>query len=262
MAGIRDIFIVDSNTVQPTSVSSGLRRNLCSPGICGSRSLTVYKRTVLPGLKFDLQAGDFHHVVYVMNDPVSCFVHRQGAVHRAEQGAGVLLAPHEPVLFEASGSIVELLHMVVPMPPAAVEEGLPGGPGYYFDRGTLGPLSDAGSGRMRRYCAESSVRRPDGARLTPTNAIQAGEVHYAEGGSSPYQSHVGTDANPDGPAHCCITLKGRGVVEVQGDTREIEPGTLVYFPSGIPYRIRALKGPLDSFEVLAWRSFRTNVLSE
>jgi len=51
---------------------------------------------------------------------------------------------------------------------------------------------------VRRFCAESSVRLLDGSRLTSTNAIQAGEMHYKEGGASPYHMHKGTDANPDG----------------------------------------------------------------
>ena len=262
MAGIQDIHIIDSNAAKAESVSSGFRRNLCSPAICGSQTLTVYRRTVLPGREFDVKAGDFYHVVYVMNDPVSCFVDYGGETHRAGQGAGVLLAPHEPARFEASGTSAELLHMVVPLPPAAVEDGLPGGPGYFFDRETLRVLSDASGGRVRRFCAESSVRLLDGTRLTPTNAIQAGEMHYIDGGSSPYHSHVGTAANPDGPAHCYMTFKGRGVVEVEGEEQEIEPGTLVYFPSGVPHRLRALDGPLDYFEIQAWRSFKTNVLSE
>ena len=157
---------------------------------------------------------------------------------------------------------MDVLHMVVPKPPAAVDDGLPGGPGYFFDRGTLRPLSDASGGRVRRFCAESSVRLLDGSRLTPTNAIQAGEMHYVAGGSSPYHSHVGTKANPDGPAHCYMTFKGRGSVEVEGTSQEIEPGTLVYFPPGVPHRLSSVDGPLDYFEIQAWRSFKTNVLSE
>ena len=262
MASIRDIHIIDSNTATATPVPSGLKRKLCSPGLCGSDTLTVYRRTVTPGQEFDVEAGDFYHVLYVINDPVSCFIVYGGRTHRARQGAGVLLAPHESARVDASGTGVDLLHMVVPMPPTAVEDGLPGGPGYFFSRDTLRMLSDASGGRIRRFCAESSVRLPDGSRLTPTNAIQAGEMHYVEGGSSPYHSHEGTEANPDGPAHCYMTFKGRGVVEVEGEMQEIEPGTLVYFPSGVPHRLRALDGPLDYFEIQAWRSFRTNVLSE
>ena len=149
--------------------------------------------------------------------------------------------------------------MVTPKPPAAVESGLPGGPGYFFNRKTLRPLSDASGGRVRRFCAESTVRLLDGARLTPTNAIQAGEMHYHEGGSSPYHRHVGTAANPGGASHCYITFKGRGVVEVGDTTQELEPGTLVYFPPGIPHRLRAHGGPLDYFELQAWKSFKTDV---
>jgi len=115
---------------------------------------------------------------------------------------------------------------------------------------------------VRRFCAESSVRLLDGSRLTPTNAIQAGEMRYHEGGSSPYHRHVGTSANPDGPAHCYITFKGRGVVQVGDDTQELEPGTLVFFPTGVPHRLRAHGGPLDYFELQAWKSFKTDVLSE
>ena len=74
---------------------------------------------------------------------------------------------------------------------------------------------------MRRFCAESTVRLLDGSRLTPTNAIQAGEMHYHEGGSSPYHRHVGTAANPGGASHCYITFKGRGVVEVGETSQEL-----------------------------------------
>jgi len=95
-----------------------------------------------------------------------------------------------------------------------------------------------------------------------TNAIQAGEMHYHEGGSSPYHRHVGTAANPGGASHAYIIFKGRGVVQVGDTSREIEPGTLVYFPPGIPHRLRAHGGPLDYFELQAWRSFKTDVLSE
>ena len=122
----------------------------------------------------------------------------------------MLLQPGESARFEAVGSNLELLHMITPKPPAGVEEGLLGGPGYFFNRATLRRLSDASGGRIRRFCAESSVELLDGSRLTPTNAIQAGEMHYAEGGSSPYHRHEGTDVNPDGAAHVYMTFKGRG----------------------------------------------------
>jgi hypothetical protein len=57
--------------------------------------------------------------------------------YAVEEGAGVLLAPGEAASFIAAGADMELLHMVVPKPPAAVEDGLPGGPGYFFNRQTL-----------------------------------------------------------------------------------------------------------------------------
>jgi len=123
-------------------------------------------------------------------------------------------------------------------------------------------LTDASGGRIRRFCAESSVRLRDGSRLTPTNAIQAGEMHYVAGGSSPYHLHKGTDANPGGAAHCYMTFKGRGLVEVGKESRDIEPGTLVFFPPGVPHRLRSHGGSLDYFEIQAWRSFKTTVLSE
>jgi mannose-6-phosphate isomerase-like protein (cupin superfamily) len=152
--------------------------------------------------------------------------------------------------------------MIVPKPPAAVEDGLPGGPGYFFNRKTLRGLSDSSGGRVRRFCAESAVRLLDGNRLTSTNAIQAGEMHYHDGGSSPYHKHTGTPANPDGAAHVYMTFKGRGKVEVGDTSQEIEPGTLVFFPTGVPHRLRAHGGPLDYFEIQAWRSFKTQILSE
>ena len=52
------------------------------------------------------------------------------------------------------------------------------------------------------------------------------------------------------------------MVQVGDTTQELQPGTLVYFPPGIPHRLRAHGGPLDYFELQAWRSFKTDVLSE
>jgi mannose-6-phosphate isomerase-like protein (cupin superfamily) len=262
MPSIQDITIVNSNTAAAKKVEHGLERVLCSPELCDSKNLTVYKRTIQNGKRYEIEADDNYHLVYVMNSPSQGAVEFKNERHAAEEGAGVLLAPGEAARFDAAGGDLDLLHMVVPKPPAAVEEGLPGGPGYFFNRKTLRGLSDASGGRVRRFCAESSVRLQDGSRLTPTNAIQAGEMHYHEGGSSPYHMHKGTPANPEGPAHCYMTFKGRGKVEVGETAEEIEPGTLVYFPSGVPHRLRAQGGTLDYFEIQAWRSFKTTILSE
>src|SRR5690606_21280859 len=262
MASIADISIIDSNTAKAETDPSGSVRTLCSPDLCGSKTLTVYRRTIEAGRQLDVKADGEYHLLYVMTTPANGVVRFRGEEHKAEEGAGVLLVPGESAELATSGSSMDVLHMVVPKPPEGVEQGLPGSPGYFFNRSSLRTLTDASGGRVRRFCAESSVRLLDGSRLTPTNAIQAGEMHYNEGGSSPYHLHLGTPANPDGAAHCYMTFKGRGRVEVEGDSRDIEPGTLVYFPPGVPHRLSALDGPLDYFEIQAWRSFKTNVLSE
>jgi mannose-6-phosphate isomerase-like protein (cupin superfamily) len=262
MAGIRDLSIVNSNKAQGKAVEHGAETVLCSPDLCGSQNLSVYRRTVNAGKSFEVKPGENYHLVYVIGAPEKGAVHFGGQAHQAEDGAGVLLVPGESARFESTSGTMDLLHMVVPKPPAEVDAGLSGGPGYFFNRKTLRALSDASGGRVRRFCAESSVRLRDGSRLTPTNAIQAGEMHYHDGGSSPYHMHRGTPANPDGASHCYMTFKGRGVVEVENEFQEIEPGTLVYFPPGIPHRLRAKDGPLDYFEIQAWRSFKTTILSE
>tara|TARA_B100000315_G_scaffold257085_1_gene304747 strand:- start:6988 stop:7848 length:861 start_codon:yes stop_codon:yes gene_type:complete len=262
MPTIDDVSIINSNTAEAETVDSGLARVICSDDLCGSKTLTVYRRTVSDGRTFAPEAGGDYHLVYTMAASADGSITYNGESHASEDGAGVLLAPGESAAFEAAGSDLELLHMVTPKPPAAIEEGMPGGPGYYFNRETLRPLSDASGGRVRRFCAESTVKLLDGSRLTSTNAIQAGEMHYREGGSSPYHQHVGTDANPDGPAHCYMTFKGRGLVEVGETSQELEPGTLVFFPSGVPHRLHAHGGSLDYFEIQAWRSFKTNIFSE
>lgn len=262
MASIADLWIVDSNTAAAETVPSGLVRTLCSPELCASRTLTVYRRTIHEGRRLDVDAGDHYHLLYVIAAPEKGVIRYRGEAHSADDGAGAMLAPGDSAQVEASGSAMDLLHLVVPKPPLAVEQGLPGGPGYFFDRSILRTLVDASGGRVRRFCAESSVRLADGSRLTPTNAIQAGEMHYNEGGSSPYHVHFGTPANPEGAAHCYMTFRGRGRVDVERDSVEIAPGTLVHFPPGVPHRLSAVDGPLDYFEIQAWRSFKTNVLSE
>jgi len=262
MATISDVTIIDTNTAEARPVESGLERTICSSSLCGSKNLTVYRRTITKGRKLDVDAGDDYHLLYLMAGSDNGKIHFNGKTHAAAEGAGVLLTPGESATLEAVGTDLEVLHMVTPQPPEAVENGLPGGPGYFFSRETLRRLSDASGGRIRRFCAESSVRLLDGSRLTPTNAIQAGEMHYKAGGSSPYHLHMGTDANPDGPAHCYMTFKGRGKVDVGETSQEIEPGTLVYFPPGVPHRLNSHGGTLDYFEIQAWRSFKTTILSK
>lgn len=262
MPTIDDVSIINSNTADARPVDSGLERTICGDSLCGSKTLTVYRRTVSAGREFGVGGDDDYHLVYVMSTSSDGSVDFNGQTNATDEGAGVLLIPGETAKFKANGSDLELLHMVTPKPPAAIDEGLPGGPGYFFNRDTLRVLSDASGGRVRRFCAESTVMLLDGSRLTPTNAIQAGEMTYHDGGSSPYHQHVGTDANPDGAAHCYMTFKGQGVVEVGDTSQELEPGTLVYFPPGVPHRLRAKGGPLDYFEIQAWRHFKTNILSE
>jgi mannose-6-phosphate isomerase-like protein (cupin superfamily) len=262
MPNIKDVSIINWNKTEAKPVASGLERTICSKALCGSKYLDVHHRTVTQGCKLEVQAGDNYHLIYVIEAPKEGKITFNGKSHAAEAGAGVLLVPGESASVETTGSNIDLLHMVTPKAPAAVEAGLPGGPGYFFNRNTLRPLTDASGGRVRRFCVESTVRLLDGSRLSPTNAIQAGEMRYHDGGSSPYHQHLGTPANPDGPSHCYITFKGRGVVQVGDDTQELEPGTLVFFPTGVPHRLRAKGGPLDYFELQAWKSFKTNVLSE
>jgi mannose-6-phosphate isomerase-like protein (cupin superfamily) len=118
------------------------------------------------------------------------------------------------------------------------------------------------SNAAARFCAP--VPLPPGviAARNRACAIQAGEMHYNDGGASPYHLHKGTDANPDGADHVYMTFKGRGKVDVGETSQEIEPGTLVYFPPGVPHRLNAHGGTLDYFEIQAWRSFKTTVLSK
>lgn len=262
MATISDVSIIDTNNAPAESVDSGLERTICSASLCGSKNLTAYRRTIKAGKSFAVDAGDDYHLIYVMGGAADGRVAFDGESHQADEGAGVLLTPGESAEVSAGKQDVELLHLVTPQPPQAVEGELPGGPGYFFNRQTLRALSDASGGRVRRFCAESSVRLTDGSRLTSTNAIQAGEMHYNEGGASPYHMHNGTDANPDGAAHCYMTFKGRGKVDVGETSEVIEPGTLVYFPPGVPHKLNAHEGPLDYFEIQAWRSFKTTILSK
>ena len=44
--------------------------------------------------------------------------------------------------------------------------------------------------------------------------------------------------------------------------RSSNPARWCFFPTGVPHRLRAHGGPLDYFELQAWKSFKTNVLSE
>ena len=123
MATISDVSIIDSNTAEAKAVASGLERTICSPSLCNSTNLTVYRRTISQGRRFefkaDVDAGENYNLIYVMQGSSSGLVHFEGTAHAAEEGAGVLLVPGESARFDAVGSNLELLHMITPKPPAA-----------------------------------------------------------------------------------------------------------------------------------------------
>src|SRR6185503_18852914 len=134
MPKISDVSIINWNRTEAKPVASGLERTICSKDLCGSKTLDVHHRTVSQGRKFEVKAGNDFHLVYVIEAPKGGTVSFNGKSHTAEDGAGVLLVPGESASFEATGGNLQMLHMVTPKPPAAVEAGLPGGPGYFFNR--------------------------------------------------------------------------------------------------------------------------------
>ena len=66
MPSIKDVSIIDSNTAEAKRVESGLERTICSASLCGSKNLTVYRRTVQKGKQLAVDAGNDYHIVYVM----------------------------------------------------------------------------------------------------------------------------------------------------------------------------------------------------
>src|SRR5260370_28663251 len=90
MPTISDVSIINWNTTEAKPVPSGLERTICSEGLCGSKTLTVYQRTVLEGRQFDVNARDDYHLVYVVEAPKEGIITFNGKSHAAEDAAGVL----------------------------------------------------------------------------------------------------------------------------------------------------------------------------
>ena len=63
MATMSDVSIINWNEAEAKTVASGLERTICSQGLNGSKTLTVFHRTVLEGRSFDVQAGHDYHLV-------------------------------------------------------------------------------------------------------------------------------------------------------------------------------------------------------
>ena len=66
MPTIKDVSIIDSNKAKAKQVKSGLEREICSPSLCGSKNLTVYRRTVSKGKQLAVDAGKDYHLIYVI----------------------------------------------------------------------------------------------------------------------------------------------------------------------------------------------------
>ncbi len=170
MPTISDVSIIDSNTAQAKPVESGLERTICSPELCGSKNLTVYQANDprRPAARGRCAARTITSFTSCKDPPtVACSSTVES--HAAEEGAGVLLVPGESARFEAARSDLELLHMVTPKPPAGVEAGLPGGPGYFFNR-----QEAARTERCERRPRAPILRRVEreAARRQPADADQ------------------------------------------------------------------------------------------
>ena len=88
MATMSDVSIINWNKAEAKSVASGLERTICSQALCGSKTLTVYQRTVTEGRRFDVEAGGNYHLVYVIEAPNEGIISFNGKSHAAEAGAG------------------------------------------------------------------------------------------------------------------------------------------------------------------------------
>src|SRR5206468_3948759 len=86
MPSIKDLTIVNSNTAEARPVESGTEVTLCSPDFCGSKNLSVYKRTIFPGRKFDVQAGNDYNLIYVIAAPIKGIIRFKNEVHDPEEG--------------------------------------------------------------------------------------------------------------------------------------------------------------------------------
>src|SRR5215467_7687973 len=104
MPTIKDVSIIDSNKAKAVQVASGLEREICSPRLCGSKNLTVYRRTVSKGRQLAVDAGKDYHLIYVIAGSKDGRVEFKSKSNVAEDGAGVLLVPGESAKFDAKGA--------------------------------------------------------------------------------------------------------------------------------------------------------------
>ncbi len=81
MPSISDLTIVNSNTAEARRVESGTEVTLCSPGFCGSKNLTVYKRTIFAGRRLDVLAANEYHLVYVIATPSKGIIRHNNQLH-------------------------------------------------------------------------------------------------------------------------------------------------------------------------------------
>src|SRR5438876_12386711 len=101
MPSISDLTIVNSNTAEARRVESGTEVTLCSPGFCGSKNLTVYKRTIFAGRRLDVLAANEYYLVYVIATATKCIIRCNKQRRDAAEGPGVPLAPSESARFDA-----------------------------------------------------------------------------------------------------------------------------------------------------------------
>ena len=83
---ISDVSIINWNTAEAKPVPSGLERTICSEQLCGSKTLTVYQRTVLEGRQFEVAPRGDYHLVYVIEAAKEAIISFNGKSRAGERG--------------------------------------------------------------------------------------------------------------------------------------------------------------------------------
>ena len=106
-------FIETARLPRKPSTGQGEVTEILNEALCGAKNGRGVLRWLKPGEAFSPDAGDRHHLVYLMAGKGTITL--DGKAYDVARGAGIYLGPAETATIEANqGAEMKLFHLMVP----------------------------------------------------------------------------------------------------------------------------------------------------
>ena len=108
-------IFIDTNILPRTKTPHGEFTEILNGALAGAKNVLGVLRWLQPGETFRVDAGNKHHLIYLMEGAGNITLENKD--HPVTKGMGIYLGPSETATLSATESTVKLFHLTVPRIP-------------------------------------------------------------------------------------------------------------------------------------------------